>query len=316
MEKTAYEILGVSETATEEEIKRRYHTLMRNLHPDRTASTEISDEQRKENLGRVKEYNEAFDRVSKGRRKEYDQLLAKQRGLGTVYEKTAQTTYKKSSMEDLSEKKIIDEIIERHFDELLKSIFQNGTSFYGSFSDNPKQNLKQDYWKLKSEKEKMERDLRITEEEVRIEFRKKNPTNDIQLGIDSRNIASEISSLEVKRRDELHGIAQSYFFRLNKRFMTDKKRQSLLQEQRQEEDKINSKYNLLLDLYNRKKEELEKNLMSYQKAEKEAVENNPRVQTIKHKLEQVRNELEIIGVKLGYQSQTSSYTSEYGVEYH
>ena len=80
MEKTAYETLGVSETATDEEIKKQYHTLMRNLHPDSTIQANLTPKHEEENLERVKEYNDAYSKLSKGKRADYDKKLAEERG--------------------------------------------------------------------------------------------------------------------------------------------------------------------------------------------------------------------------------------------
>jgi len=323
MEKTAYEILGVSPTATDEEIKKQYHTLIRNVHSDATFLKDLTEEEREKCEKLVREYNGAYGKLSKGKRADYDRTLVQQRGTSRViYEEPVQKQYTTATefvwgdpeevVRRAAAKKSAEKVFEEQFNDLFKNIFQSGFSFWGSVTPDPNQNLRQDYWKLKSEKEKLGRDLRMAEQDVRIEYMKQSSTNEIQLGIDSRNIVSRMSSSESKRNMELQGIRQNYFFKLNKRFMTDKKRQRLLQEQQQEEDKVNAKYNLLREQYESKRVKIEMDLAAYQKAEKAAIENNSRVQEIKGKLEAVQRKLDTIAVKLGYQAQTSDYTSSYG----
>lgn len=323
MEKTAYEILGVNENATDEEIKKQYHTLVRNVHSDVTSLKDLTEEERKQCEKLVREYNDAYGKLSKGKRVDYDRGLAQQRGASRViYEEPSQKQYATAAetvwndpeevVKRAAAKKAAEQILEEQFNDLFKNIFQSGFSFWGSVTPDPNQNLRQDYWKLKSKKEKLERDLRMAEQDARIEYMKQSSTNEIQLGIDSRNLVSKMSSFESKRNMELQGIRQNYFFKLNKRFMTDKKRQRLLQEQQQEEEKVNAKYNLLREQYESKRVKLEMDLAAYQKAEKSAVENNSKVQEIKGKLEAVQRKLDMVAVKLGYQAQTSDYTSSYG----
>ena len=54
MNKTPYNILGVSKTATDAEIKRAYHKLVMQYHPDKNAGDKAAEE-------RFKEINNAFD---------------------------------------------------------------------------------------------------------------------------------------------------------------------------------------------------------------------------------------------------------------
>ncbi len=74
MEKSYYQILGVSEEAPEKEIKRVYHNLARKLHPDKAASPEDTAQFEREFALFSKAYNVLKDPV---KRAEYDKLLSK-----------------------------------------------------------------------------------------------------------------------------------------------------------------------------------------------------------------------------------------------
>ena len=60
--KSPYEILGVSQNATDEEIKKAYHALARKYHPDNFSSNPDMAELAEE---KMKEINEAYDEIKR-----------------------------------------------------------------------------------------------------------------------------------------------------------------------------------------------------------------------------------------------------------
>ncbi len=74
MEKSYYQILGVSEEAPEKEIKRVYHNLARRLHPDKAVSPEQTAQFEGEFALVSKAYNVLKDPA---KRAEYDKILMK-----------------------------------------------------------------------------------------------------------------------------------------------------------------------------------------------------------------------------------------------
>ena len=58
-----YEVLGVSENASEEEIKRAYKELVKKYHPDRYQNNPLADLAEE----KLQEVNEAYDAIMKGR---------------------------------------------------------------------------------------------------------------------------------------------------------------------------------------------------------------------------------------------------------
>lgn len=335
MEKTAYEILGVSETATDEEIKKQYHTLMRNVHTDATAFKDLTEEERQECEKLVREYNDAYGKLHKGRRSSYDEELAQKRenrnsssdviysepsDFKTYYGSYDNQKFNQSSSESKKERpvgksaaqKIIEQILMNQLDDLMRDILKSGFSFSGSYTVDPNQKLKQNYWKLKSEKEKLEKDLRTAEQEAEIEFMKKSSTNEIQLNIDFNNLFSQISSCELKRNTELASVQQNYVFKASKRFITKKKREKLRQQLEKEQEQINAKYNAMIEMYKEKQKQNRIELEKYQKDLRTAVESNPKVVKIKAELSRIQLEFNSMEEQLGYQTRTSDYTSSYG----
>ena len=78
-EKDLYQVLGVSRGASEQEIKKAYRKLAKELHPDRTAGDKAKEE-------RFKDVSAAYEVLSDAKKKSlYDRyghvgLLARQRG--------------------------------------------------------------------------------------------------------------------------------------------------------------------------------------------------------------------------------------------
>jgi molecular chaperone DnaJ len=74
--KTFYDVLGVSKTATQDEIRKAYLKLAQKYHPDKTGGDQAAE-------AKLKEVNEAYDTLKKPeKRREYDAMLENPFGAG------------------------------------------------------------------------------------------------------------------------------------------------------------------------------------------------------------------------------------------
>lgn len=64
-ESNPYEILGLPKSATNEEIKKKYHELCKKYHPDVTAN--LSEKEKEEAKIKIKEIRNAYDKIKKER---------------------------------------------------------------------------------------------------------------------------------------------------------------------------------------------------------------------------------------------------------
>lgn len=117
-----YQILGVSASATKDEIKRAYRRLAKEHHPDRNPNDKISEEI-------FKTINLAHETLIDDRkRKEYDQSLGsqhtKQSHNKQEHSRTRQSRKRRTTNFN---KEDVDKILSRHKERILKGQFKMNT---------------------------------------------------------------------------------------------------------------------------------------------------------------------------------------------
>lgn len=126
--KNLYEVLGVSSTATKDEIKKKYRECTKKFHPDKFATASESEKQKAEKTFR--EINDAYSILSDdSKRKEYDEQLRRENNSS---KRTANT--KKSTSNNFTGKT-------QSFQEIYENL-TNGDMF-GNFFD-PEKNKEKD----------------------------------------------------------------------------------------------------------------------------------------------------------------------------
>lgn len=99
--KTLYEILGVSETATSEEIKKAYRKLAKEHHPD--ANSKWTEEEKKMHAEIFSEIADAYEiLINEEARKEYDEKLKEKRTRRSSRSRRASRNNNNSTEEDYS----------------------------------------------------------------------------------------------------------------------------------------------------------------------------------------------------------------------
>lgn len=116
-----YEILGVSNTATKEEIKKRYRECAKKFHPDKFATASNIEKQKAEE--KFTQINNAYSILSDDeKRKEYDkQFMAERKNLkngGKNSKKSTENKYtgKTESFQEIFEKFTKGDIFGNYFD--------------------------------------------------------------------------------------------------------------------------------------------------------------------------------------------------------
>lgn len=99
--KTLYEILGVSETATSEEIKKAYRKLAKEHHPD--TNSDWTEEEKKMHAEIFSEITDAYEiLINEEARKEYDEKLKEKRSRRSSRSRRASRNNSNSTEEDYS----------------------------------------------------------------------------------------------------------------------------------------------------------------------------------------------------------------------
>ncbi len=298
MEKTAYEILGVSPNASDQEIKKAYHTLVRNVHSDVTDLKDLTPEERKKYDELIREYTGAYGKISKGKRAEYDRTLNLRKGSAKV---------NKSSNGNQSFAQGFDQL----FDQLFQDVFVRGYSFYGSKTTSPDEKRKQEYFRLKSKKEALEKKLRNLQWEEGQKQRENSSVNPLQIEMDIRVIHSSINELEIKKQNEITFVQMDYTSKMNKPLVTKRKKEQLQDEMNAKITQINANYQALIEEKKAQIIELERKIKEQEETKNEAIENNPEIRKTKASIEQIKIKLDELAQQLGYQTQTASYQSSH-----
>ncbi|WP_291255327.1 DnaJ domain-containing protein [Fusobacterium sp.] len=127
--KNLYEILGVSSTATKDEIKKRYRECAKKYHPDRFATASEGEKQKAEKLFR--DINDAYSILSDdSKRKEYDEQLLRK---NNSFKKTMYSD-KKSTSNTFTGKS-------QNFQEIYENLTKG--NIFGDFFD-PEKNKEKD----------------------------------------------------------------------------------------------------------------------------------------------------------------------------
>lgn len=116
--KNLYEILGVSNTATKEEIKKKYRECAKKFHPDKFATASDIEKQKAEKI--FTQINNAYSVLSDDeKRKEYDkQLMAGKENFESKKEKSESNKYsgKAESFQDIFERFTKGDMFGNYFD--------------------------------------------------------------------------------------------------------------------------------------------------------------------------------------------------------
>lgn len=322
MSKNAYEVLGISPTATDEEIKKQYHSLIRGVHTDKTSLEEMSNDDRLKCEEQVRAYNDAYDKLKKGRRATYDEALGLNRVVNEplIYREytnfsTKPDNYFSEKYEDKfrRKKQNLGPEFDTMIDQLLNDLFHSGFgydfkgfAFQGSYTIDPSQKLKQELWKLESDKKKLEQDLKEAERKATIEFYKNHPNIEYQIDTEGNVIARELGRIELQKNTHLSGIQQEYLYKVSGRFATMRKKEKAKQVLDQEQEKIMREYNGAKKELEKKQRKLQAQKDAYIKAKEDFIKGDPKVQNIQKKLLEIGLRMDTINEQLEKQKEKTT----------